>query len=54
MRGRPSDASRKDGPGQPLAPLHKRLGWFALLYVAGVIVVLIVAGIFHVLVMGRL
>ncbi len=33
------------------APLRKRLGWFFLLYAAGFLAVLIVAGLFRVLVL---
>jgi hypothetical protein len=35
---------------QSSAPIYKRLGWFALLYVLGVLAVVIVAGILRVLV----
>jgi hypothetical protein len=35
----------------PLAPLRKRLGWFVLLYVGGVLAVVAVAAIFRVLVL---
>lgn len=38
-----------DQPEQ--APLHKRLGWFFLLYAVGFLAVLIVAGLFRVLVL---
>ncbi|WP_458072133.1 hypothetical protein [Rhodanobacter sp. BL-MT-08] len=38
-----------DPPKQ--SPLHKRLGWFFLLYAAGFLAVLIVAGLFRVLVL---
>ena len=38
-----------DPPKQ--SPLHKRLGWFFLLYAAGFLTVLIVAGLFRVLVL---
>lgn len=33
------------------APLRKRLGWFFLLYAAGFLAVLIVAGLFRILVL---
>lgn len=33
-------------------PLHKKLGWFVLLYAGGFLAMLAVATVFHVLVMG--